>query len=198
MQRITVITAYTISVAIILLTRCATWAQEGSGSSRSAPQRAARPMTPDEFYQAFWKHLNKQDSPYRKWGSLPGRNGIREGEAPHGEFVRSYANKTATDDPKGLPYGSILVTENYEKDKKTVKDITVMYRSKGSDPQHGDWYWLDYRPDGGIARTTAKAGNKAIAGKVASCIECHSKAKGRDLVFGNDSVEVPEGTTNEK
>jgi hypothetical protein len=162
------------------------WPQ-GSGSSRSAPERATRPPTPDEFYASFWKHLNKPESPYQKWDALPGKNDLHEGAAPHGAFLRTYANKTAARDPKALPYGSVLVTENYDKDKKTLKDVTVMYRSKGADPQHGDWYWLKYLPDGSIARTPEQEGKKAIAGKVASCIECHSKAGGRDLVFSNDA-----------
>jgi hypothetical protein len=161
-------------------------APQGSGSSRSAPERATRPQTPDEFYASFWKHLNKQDSPYKKWESLPGKSDLRESAPPHGDFVRTYANKTATGDPKALRYGSILVAENYDKDKKTLRDITVMYRAKGTDPQHGDWYWLKYLPDGSIARTPEKEGKKAIAGKVASCIECHAKAEGKDLVYSND------------
>jgi hypothetical protein len=166
---------------------------QGSGSSRAAPPRATRPPTPEEFYQSFWKHLNKQDAPYKKWGSLPGKTGVREGTEAHGDFLQTLANKTAMDKPDTLPYGSILVTENYDKDKK-LKDISVMYRSKGADPQHGDWYWLKYRPDGSIARTSEKEGQKAIAGKVASCVECHSKAEGKDLVYSND----PEKGTEEK
>jgi hypothetical protein len=161
-------------------------AQEGSGSRRASPPRATRPMTPDEFYAAFWKHIVRQESPYTKWGSLPGKEGLREGKTPHGDSVRAYANKTAIDNPGGLPYGTILVTENYGEDKQTLKDITVMYRVKGTDPQHGDWYWLKYLSDGSIARTPDK---KPIAGKVASCIECHSKAAGKDLVFSNDPSE---------
>src|SRR5579872_2797833 len=181
-------TACLIACLALLSFRQTTSAQEGSGSSRAAPPRATRPMTPDEFYASFWKHLNKQDSPYKKWESLPGKKGLRGSKEPHGDFVQTFSNKTATDKPDVLPYGSILVTENYDKDKK-LTDITVMYRSKGADPQHGDWYWLKYRPDGSIARTPEKEGKKAIAGKVSSCIDCHSKAGGRDLVYSNDPDE---------
>ncbi|MBI3863076.1 MAG: cytochrome P460 family protein [Planctomycetia bacterium] len=194
MRGLTIATACWIACGFLLAFRQSTSAQEGSGSSRSSPQRATRPMTPDEFYQSFWKHLNKQENPYKKWGSLPGRKDIRAGTTPHGEFLRIYANKIAIDDPKGLPYGSILVTENYGADQETLKDITVMYRSKGAAPQQGDWYWLKYQPDGTIARTPEKEGKKAIAGKVTSCIECHSKAGGKDLVYSND----PEKEANEK
>jgi hypothetical protein len=170
---------------------------QGSGSSRAAPPRTTRPPTPEEFYQSFWKYLNKPDASYKKWGSLPGKSGLREGPESHGDFLQTYANKTATDKPDILPYGSILVTENYDKDKK-LKDITVMYRSKGADAEHGDWYWLKYRPDGSIARTSEKEGKKAIAGKVSSCIECHSKAGGKDLVYSNEPEEKPVEKADEK
>jgi hypothetical protein len=194
MRRLTVATACLLAGVVFLLLRQSISAQEGSGSSRAAPPRATRPQTPDEFFASFWKHLNKPENPYKKWESLPGKKGLREGAAPHGEFVGTYANKTASGDPKALPYGSILVTENYDKDKRTLKDITVMYRSKGADAQHGDWYWLKYLPDGSIARTSEKEGKKPIAGKVASCIDCHSKAAGKDLVYVND----PDDSVNEK
>lgn len=189
----TTILGMTVGIGILAAIQSTAWPQ-GSGSSRSAPERATRPPTPDEFYASFWKHLNKPEIPYKKWESLPGKKQLREGAVLHGVFVRTYANKTAAGDPKALPYGSILVTENYEKDKKTLRDITVMYRSKGTDPQHGDWYWLKYLPDGTIARTPEKEGKKAIAGKVSSCIECHAKARGKDLVYSND----PEKEADEK
>jgi len=185
MQRL--IAAFLVAGCAVLFLRQSTLAQEGSGSSRASPPRATRPMTPDEFYQAFWKFINKQDAPYKKWGALPGKKGLRDSKEPHGDSIQTFANKIATDSPATLPYGSILVTENYDKDKK-LTDITVMYRSKGSDPQHGDWYWLKYLPNGSIARTAEKE-KKAIAGKVASCIDCHSKAAGRDLVYSNDPEE---------
>jgi len=67
-----------------------------------------------------------------------------------------------------------------------------MYRSKGADPQHNDWYWLKYLPNGSIARTSEKEGKKPIAGKVASCIDCHSKAAGKDLAYSNDPATKAE------
>lgn len=188
MRASTMVSACLIGCAVILLSRQFAPAQ-GSGSSRTSPPRATRPPTPEEFYQNFWNHLIRKESPYTKWGSLPKKEGLREAKSPHGEFVRTTGNKTAADNPGTLPYGSIIVTENYGEDQKTLNDITVMYRVQGTDPQHGDWYWLKYLPDGSIARTSEKEGKKAIAGKVASCIECHSKAGGRDLVFSNDPNE---------
>ena len=64
--------------------------------------------------------------------------------------------------------------------------ITVMYRTRGFDPQHNDWYWVKYNPDGTVARTPAAKGSKRISGKFKSCIDCHSGAKGDDFYFAND------------
>jgi hypothetical protein len=171
---------------------------QGSGSSRAAPPRATRPPTPEEFYQSFWKHLNRKESPYTQWSGFAGKEGMQKGESPHGTFTKTFINKTAADDPQKLPYGAILVTENYADDEKTLQNITVMYRYKGSDPKHNDWYWLKYQPDGTIARTPEKEGKKAIAGKVASCIDCHTRAGGADFVFSNDEKAEEEKTGDEK
>jgi hypothetical protein len=111
---------------------------------------------------------------------------MRKGEGPHAALVKNYVNKLAADDPKKLPYSSVLLTENYADDGKTVQSITAMLRVQGTDPQHFDWYWLQYQPDGSISRTSPADGKKAIAGKVASCIDCHAKSKGGDFVFSND------------
>ena len=161
------------------------WTQ-GSGSSRSSPRRATRPMTPDEFYQTFWNHLHRQEAPYTKWPVLPGKEGLRKGTSPHGDLIRTFVTNSVVHAPQAIPYGAILVTEDFAADGKTLQHITVMFRVKGRDPEHFDWYWLQYLPDGSIARTPEKEGRKATAGKVASCIECHVKANGSDLVFSND------------
>jgi|SRR6516162_2922216 hypothetical protein len=185
-------TAWLIATAVIVLSVQSSARPQGSGSSRAAPPRTTRPQTPEEFHESFWKYLNRTESPYRKWSGVPGKSDMQKGEEPHGAFTRTYLNKIAADDFEKLPLGSILVTENYDKDKKTLKDITVMYRSKGADPQHNDWYWLKYLPNGSIARTSEKEGKKPIAGKVASCIDCHSKAAGKDLAYSNDPATKAE------
>jgi cytochrome P460 len=175
-----------LAVSIVALNSAT--GQQGSGSSRIEPQAAAKAKTPEEFYKSFWTYLSRKDAPYTKWPALPGKVGLREGEGPHGKFVKTYVNKSVADSPKALPLGAILIAENYGGDQMTLKNIMVMYRVKGADPQHFDWYWLAYQPDGSIARTSAQEGNKPMAGKVASCIECHAKAKGSDFVFSNDEA----------
>jgi len=184
--RRTLLIAISFLGATSLLVLSPALAQQGSGSSRIQPQATPKAKTPDEFYQSFWQYLSRKDSPYTKWPTLPGKEGVREGEGPHGKFVKTFVNKVVADNPKTLQYGAILVAENYADDQMKLQSITVMYRVKGNDTQHFDWYWLTYQPDGSIARTAPQEGKKAIAGKVASCIECHAKAKGADFAFVND------------
>ena len=100
-----------------------------------------------------------------------------------------YLNRTAAGNPKDLPNGSIIIKENYGPDKKTLMAVTVMYRSKGYNPQAGDWYWAKYNPDGTIAKMPPEKGSMKIAGKAKGCIMCHGEtAEGNDFAFFNDGL----------
>jgi len=162
---------------------------QGSGSSRLSPPRQTRPQTPAEFQQSFWRHITVS-SPYRQWSRLPaGADEAQAANDPHGPWVKKYANAVAAKNPTRLGYGSVLVSEEYDDDKTTLKAVSVMYCVKGTDPAHYDWYWLKYTPDGKVVRAPAEQGGKPIAGKVQSCIQCHQKAK-MDLVFSNDDKQA--------
>ena len=170
---------------------------QGSGSSRLSQPRQTRPQTPAEFQQSFWRHLTVS-SPYAQWARLPaGADEPRAARDPHGPWVKIYLNAVAAKNPARLEYGSILVNEEYDDDKTTLRAVSVMYCVKGTDPAHYDWYWLKYAPDGKVMRAPAEQGGKPIAGKVQSCINCHAKARA-DLVFSNDDMEGPEQRSSEK
>lgn len=179
-------------IALPILTGWSTVAlSQGSGSSRTDSPKAiqsqtARPQTPEEFYSSFWGHIVKKDAAYNTWKSLARQKADDGIENPHGDISRTYANKIASDDATALPNGSILVREDYD-DKGKRKSISVMYRVKDYDKDHGNWYWFTYQENGSIARNTEK---KAIAGKVASCVDCHTKANGKDFVFSNDTLGI--------
>jgi hypothetical protein len=55
--------------------------------------------------------------------------------------------------------------------------VAVMQKVAGSDPKHGDWKWIEYRPDG------------TIAGEDSLCWGCHLQAEGSDWVF--TKLETP-------
>jgi len=151
-------------------------------SSGANAQRSKKKLP----YEArLWKYLN--ESKYRNWAPVPGESDdAYEGESPHGAYLKMYLNRKAAGNPNELPDGSILVKENYGKDKTTLMAVTVMFRSEGYNEAAGDWYWVKYNADGTVAKTGEDAGSKRIAGKFGKCIECHTDAKGNDFVFFND------------
>ncbi len=172
---------------------------QGSGSSRVSPPRSSRPSsgtsrsvpatprqpTTAEFAASFWNYLHKSKGSYRQWGS-PGKTSLRDTDAPHGPAGKTFLNNTANRNLKQLPVGSVLVREEYAADGQTLRNVTVMYRSKAADPQNGDWYWMLYQPNGKLVRAPATEGGREIAGRVGQCIECHRQAAGNDFVFLND------------
>ena len=182
-------TALAITGIVILLSQSAL--AQGSGSSRSTPSRPARPQTTKEFADTLWRFIVRPQSPYTKWDTLPAGNAERRpaDEQVHGPNPKVYANPTAMQDPAAPPHGSILVIEDYADSGKTRNSISIMYRVKGTDPEHNDWYWMRYLPDGSLATADAASGAKPIVGKVKSCIDCHENAWGKDLVFTNDAAE---------
>ena len=174
--------------AVVLLGSLPAAFSQGSGSSRLSPPRQTRPQTPAEFQQSFWKHISEK-SPYRDWEQWPaGSEEPRPASEPHGPWVKTYAKPAGTNDPTRLGYGSILVQEEYDEDKATLKAVSVMYCVKGADPAHYDWYWLKYTPNGKVMKAPAEQGGKPLGGKVQSCINCHQRAKA-DLVFSNDESD---------
>ena len=148
-------------------------------------QSGTRTQPVRSFESRFWDYL--RNARYTNWAPRPGQNGdFYEGSSPHGAFLKMYLNRTAIANPNGLPSGSVIVKENYGKDKKTVMAITVMYRLKDYNPAGGDWYWVKYLPDGTVATAPREKGGVRLAGKVNGCIQCHSDADGNDFTFVND------------
>lgn len=134
------------------------------------------------FEAKFWNWL--QQVQYKNWAPIPGQSADAfDGQMPHGAKVKVYVNRVAAGNPKQLPNGSILVKENYGPDGSTLMAITAMFRSEGYDPQHGDWYWVKYEPNGMVSQMNGMA----VAGRVGMCAECHSSAEGNDFAFANDS-----------
>lgn len=160
-------------------------AQSGQRGSGTRSAIAGSTQAGQSFERQFWAYL--ENARYKNWAPVPGKSGdFSPGQAPHGKFLKMYLNRTAAGNMKDLPHGSIIVKENYGPKKKKLMAVTVMYRVKGFDPKNGDWYWVKYMPDGSVARTPADKGSKPIAGRFASCIDCHNGAEGKDFVFAND------------
>jgi hypothetical protein len=160
-----------------------TEAEPAAGAAGAAEAPApATPVAdlPDTTAAAVWAYL--QEVGYADdWELWPGKGRLYEGTEPHGMLLTTYLNGTAYEGLTGgtgpLPAGSIVVKENYTPDS-TLAAVTVMYSREGYDPEHDDWFWAKYGPDG-----AAEA-----AGRVESCQSCHSAG---DRGFLRTALEEP-------
>ena len=144
--------------------------------------RSQPPSQKETFDQRLWKYL--ESVCYNQWAPAGDDGDFRESSAPHGALVKTYMNRVAAGNPKELPFGSMIIKENYSPTKKLMA-ITLMYKTKGYNPEAGDWYWAKYTPDGKVAQMDSPMGKMAISGKAKGCIECHSGAD-NDFAFFND------------
>lgn len=133
---------------------------------------ALEDQTPAASADEFWTYITKT-SPYTEWKFWDDHSGMQPGNAPHGPFHKVYVNDIllkAENTP--VPYGSILVKESYNSNKKMTA-ITVMYKVKDYNPESGDWYWARFSTEG-------KGGPE---GKVDMCIGCHKPKAGNDYIY---------------
>ncbi|MFW6415159.1 MAG: cytochrome P460 family protein [Thermodesulfobacteriota bacterium] len=136
---------------------------------------SAEKKMPPPNANKVWNYMTEIE-PYSDWEHFPGHPGLLEGSSPHGSYVKIFANDPAIkaiENNEKLPPTSLIVKENYAKDKKTLESITPMYKVKGYNPEKGDWFWVKYSPKG-----------KPLAeGKVKGCINCHKSQQENDWIF---------------
>ncbi len=182
MKRYWIVGTTVVLIAVVAVGLVITQNAEAQSGSRV---QGGRVVAQRPFEARFWDYL--QQSNYKNWAPGPRQNGdFYEGESPHGAFLKMYLNRTAIANPNTLPHGSIVIKENYGPDKNTLMAITMMYRSKGYHPEHNDWYWVKYNPDGSVAKAPPEMGSMPLKGKVNGCINCHGGADGNDFTFIND------------
>ena len=175
---------FAITILAVISAAVSSFLASSDAGAQSYTRRTRERSRPYE--ERFWDYLKSVE--YKNWAPGPGQNGdFYPGESPHGAFLKMYLNRTAIADAENLlPHGSVVIKENYGPDKKTLMAITVMFRSKGYDPEHNDWYWVKYMPDGTVAKAPPDKGSMKLAGKVKGCIMCHGDADGDDFAFIND------------
>ena len=196
MQRIT--RALLATTAAAMLATGAAWAQqdlaERSASEMDPPFSGAANV---EYARALWNALED--------ARLVGEDAILtypyEGQAPHGK-VLEYLERDFT---FAGHTGVMMVKKNYagegdpeelehavlENRMEHLDSVTIMFRrEEGYDPDHANWFWAKYAPDGSLA-TNPKG--MALAGRVAKgadqgCIACHQRAGGDDYVYTHDRL----------
>lgn len=133
---------------------------------------------PDPNAASLWMYITKTQN-YEKWDSWPEKQGMYEGQSPHGDYLKLYVNKPAynalSEGMEKMPNHAIIIKENYNEQKELVA-ITPMYKSEGYNPGAGDWFWAKYGKNGKVMKS----------GKVEGCIDCHRKAESTDFLFSID------------
>lgn len=111
---------------------------------------------------------------FEGWNQYSGWEGIVASSSVHGDFVQIWLNDgamTALTNGETIPDGAILLKQTFnDADGTDLKDITVMKKVDGYNPDGSDWYWTQYLEDGSVQ----------TSGSPAMCIGCHSS--GEDYV----------------
>lgn len=151
-------------------------------------EKKVESKAPDEIAADLWKLINTEN--YRdRWEMWPRTEPLYKGSGPHGALLTTYINsigyKAVVKGENELPPGTIIVMENYMQDK-TLVAITVMYNIVGFDSEHGNWFWVEYAPDGKPMTKEIDGATITLAGKVSECIECHSaSSSGTQYIMTN-------------
>ncbi|HER34938.1 MAG TPA: hypothetical protein ENO19_05680 [Halothiobacillaceae bacterium] len=148
-----------------------------------------------EYAKVLWDRL--------KSNQLVGPESIRsypyKGNHPHGQALEYLETMITIDDHEGV----VMVKKNYAGEgdidaikaevlnerEKHLASVTVMFqRQEGYDPDHDDWYWAKFQPNGELEKNPK---GMSLAGRVAKgasegCIACHTAAPGGDYVFTHD------------
>ncbi|NPV07344.1 MAG: c-type cytochrome [Anaerolineae bacterium] len=152
---------------------------EAQPTQVTTPASAAPPFMlaeeDEQIARQLWEFL--QEANYQEnWSTIPGKGLLYRGQDPHGALLSTYLNPEAAqalqERPRLMPHGAIIVKENYTEDE-TLAAITVMVKSDGYYPDHNDWFWASYGPEGELD----------VAGPVPGCISCHGAVWSNDYVF---------------
>jgi len=145
----------------------------------AAPMQAERP---DTTGASVWAHL--QEVGYQEhWTLWPGKGELYTGREPHGMLLTTYLNDAALEAVSThagtMPDGAIIVKENYKPDS-TLAAITVMYKVRGYNPEHADWFFTKHLPDGSLAQMP---NGMAMEGRLGGCQGCHGSVATNDYLF---------------
>ncbi|MDG6242821.1 MAG: cytochrome P460 family protein [Methanolobus sp.] len=115
---------------------------------------------------------------YNDWSIWPGQVSHAQGSGVHGDYITIYVSDDALSLAESggqvMPYETMVVKEGFNSDRELI-GVYLMYKAEGFDPDHNDWFWASYSPDGDVQ----------AEGKVPGCINCHERRKNIDYIFSN-------------
>ena len=148
-------------LSISLLAAC------GSRETARTDERTHVQLSADTLPETIWRHLEQQQ--YGNQWYVLRATGRAHPAREHGPLATTYFNFMAYDAVSNgavsLPGGALVVHEQLAPDSSLVR-IRAMFKSPGYDPEHNDWYFAEYLPDGTVV----------AAGRNAECAGCHAGA----------------------
>jgi hypothetical protein len=149
---------------------------KGTASQSAARvEKRQKAVQPDEATRQMMQKL----AGYESWAmfSSHAEKPAEQSEAHPGLWSVRYYNATARRalrrEAWRFPAGSALVDEERPGPDAPPTELTAMIKQAS-----GDWYWIQYTPDGRVM-TKKRA---PLSGQVGGCILCHSQAR-QDMVF---------------
>ncbi len=120
---------------------------------------------------------------YETWAQPTGWSGPAPScDGTHGPLVDIWTNAVAADalaaGTNPLPDGATLIKQGYDEDGVTPRNLTVMRKLTGFDPDNGDWFWGQYDADGA----------ELASGAVSGCTGCHGASVGDYVLFPESPV----------
>ena len=119
-----------------------------------AAGQAATPAS-QEYAAQLWAYMHQSPRPYTAWGAAIDPAALAVGPAVKSGSQKHFANALAAGKTGTLPYQSLVVTEHYDAEGKSLKSVVARLRVKeGYDPKRGDWYWAHFLPSGALAESS--------------------------------------------
>jgi len=120
--------------------------------------------------------IPKQFQPYRSWQRLNAKPIKPTAATAHPGLKNVYASRRAAGGR--YAYGTLIVKEGLATagGRRFVGLIATMRKSRGADPKHGDWVFVEW------TRSSPRERFREVA-RGAVCFGCHVQAKATDWVF---------------
>jgi len=138
---------------------------------------------PEPNGSQVYSYITEENS-YRNWDLWPLREERYASVSVHGPLLTTYVSDNALpaieNRAGALPYGSMVVRESYDQEGE-LREIGVRYKVEDYDPEHNDWFWAAYTPEGEVI----------VEGRVESCQDCHSVEAANDYIYTSYLTATP-------
>lgn len=155
---------------------------DGAAPSSDVPA-SVRSGLPEPNGSEVYTYITEENN-YRSWDLWPLKEERYASTSIHGPLLTTHVSdgtSSAIINRAGsLPYGSIVVRESYDAGGE-LREIGVRYKVEDYNPEHNDWFWAAYTPDGDII----------AEGQVEACQDCHSIEANNDYVYTSYIIDTP-------